>query len=323
MKFLSLLNGIKSYFPGVNYFFSKGKGGINSARYCYFVWLKHLIMADKYCLSTRPKVIVEIGPGDSLGTGLAALLSGVNKYYALDIVEYANKENNINVFEGLTELFKKREKFPNENYYLGTKSFFESNRFPDSILTDELLNESLKKERIDSLKNEILNLENENNDNTHIFYLTSGSNKKIIRNGTVDMLFSHSVMEYVDDLQSTYNMFFHWLTPGGFMSHHIDFTCHNTAKLWNGHWAYSDFIWRFMKGKYPSFITRQPHSVHVEIMKRNGFEIVCDEKYKDASGIQGKNLSLRFKNLSDEDLMTRAALIQSVKKSNFYLTTKD
>ena len=36
--------------------------------------------------------IAEIGPGDSIGVGLLALLLGVEKYYAFDVVKFANVE---------------------------------------------------------------------------------------------------------------------------------------------------------------------------------------------------------------------------------------
>src|SRR5689334_3926898 len=53
-----------------------GTGGSSSARYCYSVWLRHLSMAARLGLNTDPKDVAELGPGHSIGVGLAALLSG-------------------------------------------------------------------------------------------------------------------------------------------------------------------------------------------------------------------------------------------------------
>lgn len=98
------------------------------------------------------------------------------------------------------------------------------------------------------------------------------------------------------------------------MSHEIDFRSHNTAKKWNGHWAYSDFAWKLIKGKRPYFINRQPHSAHIDIPKKNGFELVCDIRDIDNSGINRSQLASIFKNISNDDMTTCTAFIQAVKK---------
>ena len=108
---LPILTGIKTYIPGFS-FTSKGTGGTISARYCYSVWLRHLTMAYKNGLSTQLDTIAELGPGDSIGIGLAALISGVNRYYAFDVVDYTSNKRNIEIFDELVDLFKKREKIP-------------------------------------------------------------------------------------------------------------------------------------------------------------------------------------------------------------------
>ena len=57
--------------------------------YCYAVWLRHLIVLDRYGFSGKDAAIGELGPGDSIGTGIAALLSGARRYVGLDAVPYA------------------------------------------------------------------------------------------------------------------------------------------------------------------------------------------------------------------------------------------
>ena len=44
-------------------------GGAQSARYCYSVWLRHLIHAWKNGLPFRPNRVAELGPGFSIGVG--------------------------------------------------------------------------------------------------------------------------------------------------------------------------------------------------------------------------------------------------------------
>ena len=56
--------------------------GSNSL-YCYNVWMKNLKYWSKLNHEV-PKVVVEIGSGNSLGVGLAALISGSEAFFALE-----------------------------------------------------------------------------------------------------------------------------------------------------------------------------------------------------------------------------------------------
>jgi hypothetical protein len=271
-------------------------------------------MAYESGLSTSPDVIAEIGPGDSLGMGLAALISGANKFYAFDVVAHANNERNFEVLGELVDLFKKREKIPDETEFPRLKPYLKSYEFPNHTLTDERLNEALKQDRIEAIRNSLLNIGTNNENSIQISYFVPWHDSKVIKEGSVDMICSQAVMEHVDDLAYTYEAIHHWLKLGGFMSHQIDFKCHTTAKEWNGHWAYSDFVWGLIRGKRPYLLNRQPHSAHINLLQKIGFEVVCDVKIKDTSGIQRKQLATRFKNMSDDDLTTSGSFIQAVKK---------
>jgi hypothetical protein len=73
-------------------------------------------------------------------------------------------------------------------------------------------------------------------------------------------------------------------------------------------------MWSVIRGKRPYLLNRQPHSAHIEVMRQCGFEIVCDIKVKDATGVSRKQLAERFKAMSDDDLSTSGAFIQAIKK---------
>ena len=47
--------------------------GSDSPRYCYSVWLRHLVKLHKYGFNVVGAKIGELGPGDSIGIGLSAL----------------------------------------------------------------------------------------------------------------------------------------------------------------------------------------------------------------------------------------------------------
>ena len=54
------------------------------APYNYGVWLRHMIEAHAQGLPCEPLTVCEIGPGKTIGAGLAALISGADRYIAID-----------------------------------------------------------------------------------------------------------------------------------------------------------------------------------------------------------------------------------------------
>jgi SAM-dependent methyltransferase len=261
-----------------------------------------------------PTVIAEMGPGDSFGIGLAALLSGVDKYYAFDVVEYADNKRNLEILEELIDLLKRREEIPNEAEFPRVEPRLESYEFPNHILTEERLCEILKQDRTAAIRNALLSVGNAGEREIQVSYFVPWHDSTVMREGSVDMIYSQAVMEHVDDLAYTYEILYRWLKPGGFVSHVVDYKCHGTARTWDGHWAYSDFAWGLIKGKRPYLLNRQSHSVHIDLLRKTGFEVVCEIRTKADSRIQRKDLANRFKNMSDDDLTTSCSLIQAVKR---------
>src|ERR1700733_11905341 len=105
LKAKAFLAGLSTYLPG--YDFLHPTGGTGSARYCYSVWMRHLILGLAHRQTPRlPAIAAELGPGDSIGIGLAALLSGVERYYALDLVRYTDLRKNLGIFDELVALFR-------------------------------------------------------------------------------------------------------------------------------------------------------------------------------------------------------------------------
>jgi hypothetical protein len=308
-----IIRGVLTYIPELEKVMPNRTGGTNSARYCYSIWLRHLVLSQQAGLCTQPKVVAELGPGDSLGIGLAALLSGTQKYYAFDVVKYADSAVNYNILDELTSLFVKCEPIPGPQEFPLIQPPLQSYEFPHHILTEERLRESLAAERIRSIRDALNNPGSSNYDNIEIRYFVPWYENSVLERESVDMIFSQAVLEHVDDLVHTYQTFYRWLKNDGFMSHQIDFGCHHLAKQWNGHRAYSDLTWKLIKGKRAYLLNREPYSTHKHLLDSAGFEIVHEIKSSDSSGLPREQLSTRFRQLSEEDLTTRTVHILAKK----------
>lgn len=124
----------------------------NSSRYCYAAWLWHLVRAVDGGLRRLPKVVVELGPGASVGVGLAALISGARRYSALDIVEHATPKANRRVFDEVAELFRTRTPIPDPDEFPRLKPPLASYDFPAKLWGDGLLDKMLRPERLQAIR---------------------------------------------------------------------------------------------------------------------------------------------------------------------------
>jgi len=310
-KIIPLAKGIiKKLFVKRN--FDKSTSGTISSRYCYSVWLRHLSMAYESGLKNIPHTIAELGPGDSFGIGLTALLTGASNYYVLDVHKFWNLERNIQIFDELVQLLRNRTPIPDNNEFPRVTPALKDYSFPAHILSDEHLEYTLSEERLQKIRKELTSLENQENNNI-IRYFIPWNNNENIENGTVDMIFSQAVLQYVNDLDDTYAHMESWLKVGGLMSHSIDFSSHKITKSWNGHWTFSELEWKLIHGNSKIVLNRIPQSMHLQLNKKYGFDVINKMDYKKENHFKNKNFSKQFRNLSPEDSSIIVSVIQSIK----------
>jgi predicted SAM-dependent methyltransferase len=276
--------------------------------------MRHLVWGFANGLGNLDAV-VEIGPGPSLGTGLAALLSGADRYYALDFTTHASTETNLATFDELVALFQQRAPVPDTSEFPTIQPTLESYAFPHHILSEERLAVALHPERLAALRDDLAYVTPGVPDRKHIFYFAPWDSLPVVLDATVDMIYSQAVLEHVDEPGQLYTLCYRWLKPGGLMSHQIDFKSHGTARAWNGHWTYSHYVWKlFIRAKRGFLLNREPHSRHIALMRRIGFEVVCDRKVQEASPITRQQLAAEFQRLTDDDLVTSGAFIQALRR---------
>lgn len=286
-----------------------GTGGTDSAAYCYSVWLRHLTRARDNGLNCRPEVVAELGPGDSLGIGCAALLCGAEKYYALDVVSHSKLDQNLVVLDGLVDLFSRRANIPDDTPFPRVVPKLKSYSFPNDVLSESFLTETLEPSRIQRIK---YSLQNPNAPDSMIRYSVPWLSEEMIEIESVDLIISQAVLEHVDDLPGAYKAMRSWLKPGGYVSHVIDFKCHGTADTWDGHWAYSDLMWKVIRGKRTWLINREPKFTHINLMTRFGFSAVDSDEIHREPTIDPSRLAKRFESMPESDRSTSDLFVQAV-----------
>lgn len=311
MRIKPLAKGLVTLVPGVLRVLPRGGTGGTGASYCYGVWLKHLTLLWANGMRSIPGSVAELGPGDSLGVGLAAMLSGATSYYALDVVRDSNTDRNLKILDDLVVLFKGRAQRPTKGW-LDFDEYLNEDLFPSHILSDKLLEQSLADRRVAAIRR-ALEGRGSSSDEVTIKYIVPWSHSEIVEKGSVDVILSHAVLEYVVDLEATYRGLYMWLRPQGMMTHQIDFTSVGLSKTWNGYRAYSELYWRLLRGRRPYPLNRQPPSVHIELMVENGFNVVCDLRTYRTDGLRRSNLSRKWNSISDDDLTCSGAFIQAKK----------
>lgn len=311
-KIRPLVAGVIKHIPGVKpIFFPLSTGGTDQSRYCYSIWLRHLINWNTVH-KHMPEKVAELGPGDSLGIGLSALLTGVEQVHFLDVVKYWDAKRNTNVFEKLIELFKNRASIPDNTEYPEITPEMDNYAFPSNILTEEILTKSLADERLAAIKKEILNIDNP--ENKYIKCDIPWYSDDIVEAETIDFIYSQAVLEHVEDLENTYAAIKKWLKPKGLTSHSIDFRSHGITKSWNGHWTFGDFEWFIVKGGKSFLINREPYSKQLELHKKYGFKVLINKPVLKENNFNRNQLSDRFRNLSESDLTTSTTYLLAIKE---------
>ena len=187
--------------------------------------------------SISDPLILEIGPGDSLFSMIFSRKYSTNKFYFIDVDDFANK--NVQLYKNLIK------KLINDGY-------LEKFEIKAKFSFEELVSFSNAK------------------------YMTSGLNDlKKLKTESIDYIFSHSVLEHVRlfELEELISQIYRVIKPGGIISHNINYKDHLNESLNN--LRFSEIIWESDLLANSGFYTNRVPAIKMHSLFKNiGFKIL-------------------------------------------------
>lgn len=278
----AILKGLLTYIPGVSPLIInrkfKSNHSCSDAEFCYVLWLKMLVFFKENGMNPNLNEIGEIGNGGSLGVAICAVLSGCEKYYALEIEELFNRDQNLKLLDEIVMLFRNKTRISDNYKQLNIK--INNHDYPEDIIKPLFLNENL----ITEIRNNIFNR------------LINSKRIQIIKNWEqhpslkLDLIFSRAVMEHVSAPGSVYKGISFHLKVGSLMFHDIEFHSHGLTEEMDGHYRISEFIWKIILGKRKYLLNRWSYINHHISMIDNGFQIIKTQKTYKLRSVSGEKV---------------------------------
>jgi hypothetical protein len=254
-----------------------------------------------YGFQIKGASVGELGPGDSIGVGLAALLSGGAHYIGLDRLPFSAASDLEPLFDELVQLYIRKESIPDNSEFPKIRPQLESYQFPDRAIDWTGFSE-----RVERIRSEI---RKGLDCGRMIRYQAPWTSIDDVTAKSLDLVFSQAVLEYVTPVGEVYRAMSVWLKAGGYSSHVIDLSAHDLSPFWNGHWAYSDREWSMARGRREIFLNREPLTTYLACAKKFGFEILLLKKNYRNDGLETAQLLPCYQVLDAEDLQTRGAVM--------------
>jgi len=279
-----------------------------SAEFSYSLFLRHYVLRSQFRPPRFGEAVAELGPGSSLGFGMAALIAGASRYRAYDLTAHFDTATNLAVFDALVALFEARAAIPHEGEFSRIFPFLDDYSFPAS-LTDEWLSAALAAKRLAAIRKDI-EAGGGNSIKVNLGMVAEAIEER------VDWLASHSVLEHVDNLAAVYRFLEGSLQRDGVMTHLIDFSAHGLTGDWNGHWAMSDLRWWLLRGRRLYLINRQPLDTYLDLFQRHGMRVIAKRLHQRVDGLLASAFQPAFSGMSSVDARTHMAFLVCVRQQD-------
>lgn len=282
------------------------------ARYGYSVWLRHLVTLAKHGIRGPFPVVVELGPGHSVATGVSAVLSGTNRYLGLDVLPHLAPSSGSAVLDDVMELFRTRAPVPDGDVYATVRPALDSYEFPHTVLGTAGIAASSDDRRIATLRRDLATVA-EGRDGAGMFRYAVPWTAEHVPAASADLVFTQAVLQEIPHgsgrsaLRDTMAAIARWLRPGGVSTHEVDLGVYG-MEPWNAHWSWSNLTWALVRGRRENFVNREPLSTYLTVARECGLSLVAVET-EEVVGVPDAALRPRFRLLPERERRTRSAFI--------------
>ena len=185
--------------------------GTMSAESCYSIFLRHLTLVRRGTgITGVPSVVAELGPGRSIGVGLAALLAGAERYYALDLVDFTDPASDAVILDEVAALYRRRAPIPASGVHSRRYPDLDNYDWPDWL---DLGPEKEWEDRVAAVRNDVAT-----RGRRYVSVTAPWTDAATIVDRSIDWIMSQSVLEHVDDLEGAYAAMARWLKITGVAS---------------------------------------------------------------------------------------------------------
>jgi len=202
-------------------------------------------------LDIKNKIVLEIGPGNSLAIGLMFLACGARKVYFVDRFKHLFWDDEDIAFH--KKILKK----------------IEEKKFPFSSLVNK---------SITFTPNGSINF-----DPNRIEYLSADVAFLPLNNCSIDYVFSNAVLEHVHKIKKAINEISRVTKPGGIGIHEIDLRDHFFQAAPLRLLQYPNWLWNLMTWNRPGYTNRLRVSDYLDLFRKANFKIkkwIAMKKYR-------------------------------------------
>jgi|WetSurMetagenome_2_1015567.scaffolds.fasta_scaffold316530_1 hypothetical protein len=269
----AILKGIITFIPGVSFFTNivkkKTKHSGANAEFCYSLWLSILVHLKENGINPDFEKVGELGSGGSAGVGICALLTGTNQFYALEIEDHFDLENNLKLLDEIVSLLQNETMISQTIDQLNIR--INDNQFPSDLIKPRYIDNDFINEIREDINSFGIN-------SRHLHFIYNWQEKPSLK---LDLVLSRAVMEHVAEPKFVYKQLLFNLNKCSYMFHDIEFHSHGITGKTGRYMEINSFVWQIIYGKRDYFLNRWNLDKHLYSLKKFGFEIVKVNKIVD------------------------------------------